>query len=132
MIQRCTNENHISHEDYGARGITICDAWLDDFINFFNDLGERPEGYSLDRIDCDGNYEPSNCRWADDRTQVLNRHLTRWITFNGETLCVSDWATKTRIPRATLSKRLNQYKWSVERSLTEDVDVSRRIKTRQN
>lgn len=115
MIQRCTNENHISHEDY--IGVTVCDAWLDDFINFFNDMGVRPEGYSLDRIDPNGNYEPSNCRWADAHTQTINRSSTRWLEFKGEKLCLNDWAKRVGIERRTISARL-RLGWSIEKALT--------------
>lgn len=72
MKKRCLNLNHTSWPDYGGRGITICDRWLD-FEGFLADMGERPAGTSIDRIDNDGNYEPSNCRWATGSEQRLNQ-----------------------------------------------------------
>ena len=72
MVQRCTNPNNKSWKWYGARGITVCDRWLT-FENFLADMGEKPAGRSIDRIDNDGNYEPSNCRWATASQQVKNR-----------------------------------------------------------
>jgi hypothetical protein len=72
MKQRCTNPNRKCYKDYGGRGIKVCDRW-DSFENFIKDMGERPKGYSIDRINSDGNYEPSNCRWADRDTQIKNR-----------------------------------------------------------
>lgn len=72
MKDRCTNPNNASWEYYGGRGITLDDSW-NVFINFFNDMGERPPGTSLDRIDNDGNYEPGNCRWASSSVQGTNR-----------------------------------------------------------
>ena len=73
MRYRCCNENGKGYKNYGGRGITVCDRWLESFENFYADMGDRPEGTSIDRIDNDGNYEPGNCRWADASTQNKNR-----------------------------------------------------------
>lgn len=75
MKQRCTNPNNKSFAGYGARGITICDRWMA-FENFYADMGDRPEGYTLDRISNDRGYEPDNCRWATHAEQRRNqRHM---------------------------------------------------------
>ena len=71
--QRCNNPNSDAYIHYGGRGITVCERWSASFSNFRDDMGERPEGMSLDRIDTNGNYEPNNCRWAGFQTQVANR-----------------------------------------------------------
>jgi hypothetical protein len=71
--QRCFNPNTSGYKNYGGRGITMCEAWALDFNVFLQDMGPRPEGHSLDRVDSNGNYEPSNCRWADVQTQNSNR-----------------------------------------------------------
>lgn len=73
MKDRCLKEDRRDYQWYGAKGITICERWLESFENFLEDMGERPPGTSLDRIDPFGNYEPSNCRWADSKTQRMNQ-----------------------------------------------------------
>lgn len=77
MKSRCYNPNHKDYSSYGGRGIKICERWLEPggrgFMNFYADMGERPEGMTLDRVDVNGDYEPNNCRWADNMTQVRNK-----------------------------------------------------------
>ena len=73
MKQRCYNPNHPEYFRYGAKGIKVCERWLECFENFFKDMGKIPDGESLDRIDCFGNYEPNNCRLANKTIQSYNR-----------------------------------------------------------
>jgi hypothetical protein len=72
MIQRCTNPRNKSYPNYGGRGIRVCQSWRDDFLAFYRDMGPRPDGLTLDRIDVNGDYEPGNCRWATYKEQRAN------------------------------------------------------------
>lgn len=115
MKQRCNNKNDDSYARYGGRGITVCERWLK-FENFLADMGARPEGTTLDRIDNDGPYSPENCRWADNKTQYRNRRPTVWIEYAGEKLCRKDWAVKAGIDDTTLYHRLKRG-WPLEKAL---------------
>lgn len=108
MISRCLCPNSSCYYKYGAKGIVICDRWLT-FKNFLEDMGERPIGKTIDRIDNSKGYDPSNCRWATAREQVINRTVTRWITLNGETLYLSAWSEKLCISSGTLYSRLKRH-----------------------
>jgi len=117
MIARCTNPNRPDYEYYGGRGITVCTAWRDSFAIFLADMGEKPKGKSLDRIDNDLGYEPSNCRWATKHQQMQNTRSTRLITFNGETMGLNAWAKRLGINKESLRFRLNN--WTLDRAMTE-------------
>ena len=82
--ERCCNEKHPNYKNYGGRGIKICARWKENYPEFLSDMGRANEGQSLDRIDVDGDYEPSNCRWADAKTQSRNRRNTKYVTINGK------------------------------------------------
>ena len=78
MLQRCNNENNTRYDSYGGRGIRVCETWLESFDNFLSDMGQRPDGCSIDRIDVDGDYTPQNCRWATTREQSENKRDIVW------------------------------------------------------
>lgn len=113
MRRRCSDPGDISFCRYGARGIKVCERWDESFENFITDMGDRPAGYDLDRIDNDGNYEPGNCRWVSHKENCRNRSNNRWLTFKGETRTVSEWAEVTGFGLAVVQGRLREG-WSVE------------------
>ena len=109
MIQRCTNPNRSSYPDYGGRGITVCEEWRRSFRSFLSHVGKRPSpAHTLDRIDNNGNYQPGNVRWATRLEQVLNSRGPRWITFHGETLCLSEWAGRVGVTPTSLCSRFKK------------------------
>jgi hypothetical protein len=116
MVARCTNPNSHRWAEYGARGIKVCDSWRR-FENFLADMGVRPDGCSIDRIDGRKGYSPENCRWATDAEQQRNRSNNRPITALGKTLLVVEWAEETGIPATTIYKRL-ELGWDAERAVT--------------
>lgn len=120
MVERCCNKNNKSYCNYGNRGIKVCYNWRTDFTNFYNwaiDNG-YVNGLTIERIDNNGNYEPNNCRWATNKEQQRNKRNNNLVTFNGETLCISEWAERFNIKYHTLWARINIYGWSTERALT--------------
>lgn len=117
MIRRCTNPNDQAHPYYGGRGITVCDKWLT-IDGFIEDMGERPYGKTLDRIDNNGNYELENCRWATKKEQGNNRRSNKLITYSGITLTLSQWAERVGISSQALHSRMFVCDWPIEKALT--------------
>lgn len=107
MKQRCLNPNHTSYPRYGERGIKICEKWLE-FDGFFEDMGERPEGKTLERRNNNGNYEPSNCYWATNAEQYANRKNTKVFEIDGITKTQSEWAKEYGMSVPALRARLNR------------------------
>jgi hypothetical protein len=105
MRARCNNPNNTEFHNYGGRGITICKQW-DDFAVFFADMGARPEGLSIERINVNGNYEPTNCKWADIGEQANNKQSSIRITHNGETKTMTQWARQLGKAHGTLAYRI--------------------------
>lgn len=120
MKTRCLNENHRHYHRYGGRGITICPRWLNSFDNFVADMGERPSGTSLDRINNDGNYEPGNCRWAPLGEQNFNRFggtkaKTYW--YRGQQCTVRELAKMAGLTYSCMLSRLRLYHTDLAMSL---------------
>lgn len=114
MLTRVTNSQAINFDDYGGRGITVCDRWLNSFESFLEDMGPKPsKAHSLDRINNNGNYEPGNCRWATQVEQNNNTRRNRYVTVSGVSKTVSEWAMVTGMPHAVITARLNNG-WSDE------------------
>ena len=117
MKQRCLNPNAPDYPKYGGRGITICQRWIDSFTNFFDDMGERPENLSIDRINVNGNYEPSNCRWASRSLQQRNKTTSLMIEWNGKVLCAADWSDIVNISSKIICDRI-RVGWTPQEALT--------------
>lgn len=118
MIGRCSNPNVQKYHCYGGRGINVCERWTNSsgFVNFLSDMGERPsDKHSIDRIDNNGNYEPSNCKWVTN--QHRNKRTNRVLTLNGESKCMAEWSEITGIRGATILTRL-KLGWSEEKAIT--------------
>ena len=114
---RCYNPRNSDWSDYGGRGITMCDEWRDDFAAFLRDMGPRPSGRSIDRIDHNGPYAPGNCRWATTDQQANNQRSNIGLNFGGKTHTLAEWARITGIPRGALEQRVSAG-WTTERTLT--------------
>ncbi len=120
MNYRCTKEDHESYKYYGERGISVCSRWSDDtlegFDNFFDDMGSPASHHSIDRIDVEGDYELSNCRWVDIETQANNTRRNHKVTYEGEDYTISLLARKFGIKPNTFEYRILRG-WSVEEAV---------------
>lgn len=123
---RCYYENYIQYNLYGGRGIKVCEEWKENFGSFYN--WAINNGYSndltIDRIDVNGDYEPSNCRWVTQKVQANNKRNNHYIEYKNETKTISQWEDVLKIPKGTISRRLYRG-WSIERAL--NTPIERRI-----
>ena len=107
MKQRCYNAKHPAFKSYGGRGIVVCDRWLDSFLSFYDDMGPKPgPGYSVDRINNDGNYEINNCRWATAKEQCRNMRTNTAVEYHGDKMCLAKAGEASGIPAYLLSQRV--------------------------
>jgi len=107
MINRCENPNVKSYPRYGGRGIKVCKSWHE-FKNFYADMGNRPERGTLERIDNDGDYEPSNVKWQTRHTQSRNKSNNHFLILNGQKKVLSDWAKELQITPNAILKRIKR------------------------
>lgn len=117
MIRRCSDPADKSYENYGGRGITVCEEWLD-FNVFLSDMGPRPDGMTLERRDNNCGYSASNCRWESRKAQCRNKRSNRLITYQGETMCLLDWGNRLGFSDSFLRRRMDVQKMSFEEAIT--------------
>lgn len=113
MKLRCLNPGHRAYENYGGRGIGVCERWMQ-FADFLEDMGQPPKGMTLDRKNNDQSYSPENCRWATRTEQANNRRVTIFVTANGKSKTLSEWSRELNVSYATLFHR-NKRRGSFER-----------------
>lgn len=118
MKMRCVNPKAVDYARYGGRGISVCHRWLHSFQNFLADMGERPHGMQLDRIDNSGHYEPGNCRWVTKRDNARNRSSCVFIVIEGKRLTATEWADITGVRVETILHRIKNG-WDPVRAATE-------------
>lgn len=129
MKTRCKNVNSKFYKYYGARGISVCDEWDRNFKNFYEWAIKNgyDENLTLDRIDNNGNYEPSNCKWSTRQVQMNNRCSTLFLTYDNKTKALTEWAREYNMRPVTLRQRIYSG-WSVERAITTPVQTKKNQK----
>jgi len=127
MLARCNNPNATGYSNYGGRGIRVCPQWLTDFRTFVADVGPRPSmDHSIDRIDNDGHYEPSNVKWSTTEEQNRHKRSLIYITINGETACLAEWARRNGLSEEVIWHRIKTSGWDPVKAATAPVGSSRR------
>lgn len=118
--QRCLNSNHKSYHNYGGRGIKIFKDWQNNYNSFYEWSMKNgyKEGLTIDRIDVNGNYEPSNCRWTTRLIQCNNTRYNRFITINNETKTLAEWCRFYKISYNLVKQRETKYKWDIIKAIT--------------
>ncbi len=108
---RCYNPKNIGFHRYGGRGITMCEAWARSFLAFYADMGPRPSGASLDRIDNNRGYEPGNCRWATPTEQANNRRSNRVLQCRGQSRTIAEWSRVSGVSEDVIFQRITKLAW---------------------
>lgn len=118
MLGRCYSPSHKSYARYGGRGITVCARWLESFENFVADMGNRPDGMTLERDRVNDGYSKDNCRWATPREQANNRTNNVLITAHGKSMTAPEWERETGIRRTTIEQRIRNG-WNPDRAVSD-------------
>ena len=126
MMARCYQPTNERYSKYGGIGIEVCQRWRDSFENFLADMGERPDGTSIDRINGLLGYTPENCRWASPSEQQRNLKNNVVLKHNGESMCVSEWAKKVGLNPSVLSYRI-KHGWPIEKALYTQAKLGNRV-----
>lgn len=127
MLSRCRNPNHAAYVNYGGRGIKVCDAWHS-FQQFLADMGERPPGGLLDRIDNDGDYGPHNCRWSTRKEQNSNRRNCIYVECDGEKVTLRELCRRRNLPYRPIVKRIQDRHWPIELALATPIGSGKQFK----
>lgn len=125
MKDRCLNPKNKAYLYYGGRGIKVCERWLS-FYNFLSDMGEKPVGLTLERINTNGNYEPGNCKWATWEEQHNNTRKSRFVYFNEEKKTIRQWEKNLGMPKHVLYKRIFLRGWDIKKAFTTPIQQHRR------
>ena len=125
MKSRCNNPNYKNSIYWKGKGVTYPERW-ESFVNFLEDMGERPEETSLDRIDNSKGYSKNNCRWATRKQQMNNMRSNRVIEYNGESMNLNQWADRLGVKREVIRDRIDRYGWSIERAMNEPVTPNKK------
>lgn len=122
MKERCDNKSYYNYRYYGGRGVKYAPQWSD-VDKFYEDMFPHYKpGLTLDRVDNNGDYSPGNCRWADRITQANNKRSNNYVTYDGQTKSIADWARQIGLKHNTLWHRIMVYKWPLKRCMTEGVN----------
>ena len=131
MISRCTDVKLESYHNYGGRGIKVCSRWMNSIEAFYEDMGEPPDGMSLERIDTNGDYTPENCTWATPIEQANNKRNTIFIEAFGKKQNIKDWSQETGITRSAIYSRI-RLGWNNEDAVSFPIMERIKYKSRRN
>lgn len=115
---RCTNPNNNSYYNYGGRGITVCDKWLESFENFYEDMGNCPKGFSIERVNNNKGYNKNNCIWASSKTQSMNRRSNFIVNYKGEEKPLKQWCEDLNLEYKKVFARIKQLGWTIDKALS--------------